>query len=374
LALGWPIAPFAVSLILVMATPTSPAPSRALTLALVWSAIAAFVVTAAAATVILASTSGVWRPLSILAVGGVVLLLWLSVIRRLLRRHVEAPLASLAEARQAVGRVEKLATTGRLATGIAHEVGNPLSAIATYAHLIRTRAGGTVEVDEPLDALEREIARIERIVRGLLDYARPRRLTPKAVRVDDVLEDVLRLMTDQGVLRRITLEREIASSEAAVFAERHDLEQVFVNLLLNAVDAVDGTGRIGVRTRVVPASELRQAPVRRATDGSADSFPHAASDRALRWLARASRPDTVLQVVVADSGPGLSAEDAERVFEPFFSTKPDGRGTGLGLAIVAQTIEGVGGTIWAQTAREGGAAFVLLLPLHGAREGVRVEN
>lgn len=269
----------------------------------------------------------------------------------------------LLEADQQRLRVEKLATLGRLAAGIAHEVGNPLAAVSTYAHVVRMRTEGAENVSEPLDAIEREVSRIDRIVRGLLDYARPRLLTPKPCAVDAVLGDVLGLLSDQGVMRRVVVEQELAADEGFVYAERHDLEQLFVNLVLNAVDAMDGEGKLALRTRVTSVKTAIAAAQRR-TDAPTERFPHQPNGRAAAWVARADRPEAVLQVVIADSGPGVSADDAERIFEPFFSTKQTGKGTGLGLAIVARIAENLGGTVWVQRAREGGAAFVLLFPLH----------
>ena len=266
-------------------------------------------------------------------------------------------------------RVEKLATMGRIAAGISHEIGNPVSAIANYAHLLRMRTKDVSGTTEPLDALEREITRIDRIMRGLLDYARPRRLTPKPIVVDDVIEDVLRLLGDQGITRRFQLSRQLEAPDGVVYAERHDLEQVFVNLLLNAVDAMDRDGEIVIRSRINDASAFSESIEKRRTDPVPQKWAHRPSKRALAWLARPESPPRFLQVVMADSGTGVAPEDAERIFEPFFSTKQPGKGTGLGLAIVASTIENLGGTIWVQRAREGGAAFVILLPLHGS--GVR---
>jgi two-component system, NtrC family, sensor kinase len=296
------------------------------------------------------------------------------VARAVLRTHLMRASASLHSATEALSRAEKLATMGRLAAGIAHEVGNPLSAIVTYAHLIRQRAGDAAALREPLDALEREVDRIDRIVRALLDYARPRRMTPRPVRVDEVLNDVVRLVATQGLLRRVEVQWRIEQREAAIYAERHDLEQAFVNLVLNAVEAMQGVGRLALRSRIVSASSLRRTDARRLEDDDAVPFANAPSERVLAWLNRPERPDTMLQIVVADSGPGVSDADAERIFEPFFSSKSATRGTGLGLAIVAQTVESVGGTIWVQPAREGGAAFVLLLPLVSATVMARERN
>jgi len=312
--------------------------------------------------------TGSARIASLMALLVLIAVCWWAMVSFLLRRYVSGPLSQTYEVTRALVRVDKLAATGRLAAGIAHEVGNPLSAIANYAHVARQRASGTANVDEPLEAIEREVERIDRIVRGLLDYARPRRRTPHAVRVDEVIADALRLLSDQGVLRRIDVQHTAESEDAAVFAERHDLEQVFVNLLLNAVDAMQGVGRITVRTRQLSPRRLQQPAARRAGDEPGERFPHLPNVRGRVWIARTDQTGTVLQVIVADSGPGVPSEDLDRVFDPFYSTKGEGRGTGLGLAIVAQTVEGLGGTVWAQPSREGGAAFVLLLPLHGNTE------
>lgn len=261
-------------------------------------------------------------------------------------------------------RVERLATMGRIATGISHEIGNPVSAIANYTHVLRMRTKDVDGTAEPLDALEREIARIDRIMRGLLDYARPRHLTPTPVVVDEVIHDVLRFLGDQGITRRVQVSLELGAPAGVVYTERHDLEQVFVNLLLNAVDAMDRDGEIVIRSRIIDAVAFSKSSEQRRTDGGTPQWPHRPGKRALAWLARPASPSRFLEVLVADSGTGVAPEDAERIFEPFFSTKQPGKGTGLGLAIVATTIENLGGTIWVQRAREGGAAFVILLPLH----------
>lgn len=331
-------------------------------------------------------------------------LVWTSVLRRQVEKLVEGPLAETVAAAEAISsgettrrvppgethefqqlatsinrmtdqllashqlrmRVEKLATMGRLAAGVSHEIGNPVSAIANYAHVIRMRANDAEELKEPLDALEREIARIDRIMRGLLDYSRPRRLTPKPVVVDDVIADVLRLLTDQGITRRYRVTVDYEAPNGVVYAERHDLEQVFVNLMLNAVDAMDHEGSIALRTKINDVTAFGESSEKRRTDTDKDHWMHRPSRRALAWLSRPEAPLRFLQVIIADSGTGVAIEDEERIFEPFFSTKQPGKGTGLGLAIVASTIENLGGTIWVQRSREGGAAFVLLLPLHAS--------
>jgi len=181
-----------------------------------------------------------------------------------------------------------------------------------------------------------------------------------------VIGDVLRLLADQGITRRFRVMHELEAPEGVVYAERHDLEQVFVNLLLNAVDAMDRDGDVVIRSRVNEATVFSESIEKRRTDPFPQKWAHRPSKRALAWLARPESPSTFLQIVLADSGTGVAPEDEERIFEPFYSTKQPGKGTGLGLAIVASTIENLGGTIWVQRAREGGAAFVILLPLHAS--------
>jgi two-component system NtrC family sensor kinase len=262
-------------------------------------------------------------------------------------------------------RAEKLAGIGRLAAGVAHEIGNPLGAIIGYAHLLRTRSGGDAGAAEVLDGLERESARIDRIVRGLLDYARPRRNTSNRVDVNETVRSIARLLTDQGVLRRIELSLTFADDAPLVRGERHELEQMLVNLLLNAADAMDRVGRLALVTYRVEPGELESSVVRRENDPPQAWVPRRLTPRVQHWL-ETTQPSAILKIVVADSGPGIAEEDAERVFDPFFTTKQPGQGTGLGLAIVARVVEDLRGTIWVERAREGGAAFHVLLPMAAA--------
>ena len=257
-------------------------------------------------------------------------------------------------------RIEKLASVGRLAAGIAHEIGNPLGAIHGYIHIARTRGSDAVGLGEALDGLERESLRIDRIVRGLLDYARPRRGTPTPIDVNDVVRGATGLLRDQGVLRRVQVTYGLDDHLPPLFGERHELEQVMVNLLLNAVDAMDGTGALGLRTRLTSATELRNPAPRREGDAGAVRMQRGPSARIEAWLDRVGEPPRIVQVIVADSGPGVPAGDEERIFDPFFTTKEPGHGTGLGLAIVARIVDSLQGTVWVQPAREGGAAFVML--------------
>ena len=260
-------------------------------------------------------------------------------------------------------RAEKLAGIGRFAAGIAHEVGNPLGAIHGYVHMIRRAAADNQVVLESASALEAESARIDRIIRSLLEYARPRRMTPSPVDVNDTIRSVVTLLTDQGVLRNIDVRLSLDAEDMATIGERHELEQVFVNLFVNAADAVNGSGPVAVRTRRVTVADLAAGAERRVSDPLSYRADRDPSPRFRGWLSAQSLPDEVIQVVVADGGTGVPPGDEERIFDPFFTTKDPGKGTGLGLAIVARVVDNAGGVIWVRGSREGGAAFIMLLPV-----------
>ncbi len=259
-------------------------------------------------------------------------------------------------------RAEKLASVGRLAAGIAHEIGNPLGALNGYAHLLQKSAKDPA-AREAISGVERETARIDRIVRGLLDYARPRRPIPTPIDINDTLRRVVDLLSAQGLLRRVSLVMELANDGPFVHGEQHEMEQVFVNLLLNAADAVDHSGTIAIRTACMPSDMLESGSQRRSSDSRFTLVPHPPAPRVQHWLGSERRSSWVVKVVVADSGPGVPDEHAERIFDPFFTTKEPGKGTGLGLAIVARVVENLDGIVWVDRAREGGAAFHLLFPL-----------
>ena len=267
-----------------------------------------------------------------------------------------------------VVRTEKLASVGRFAAGVAHEVGNPLAAINAYAHILRDHAADNPSATQAVQEIRREVDRIDRIVRGLLDYSRPRKPTPYAVDVNDVVTSVAELLKTQGVLKRVDVSFDFVPPTPRVFGNRHDLEQILVNLFLNAADAMGGAGRVVVHTELIKSDVLQRGLPRR-TDVELIPVLRGPNPRARVWLDRAHRPLDVVNIVIADSGPGVASEFAERIFDPYFTTKEPGRGTGLGLAIVARIVDGLGGTIWVTPAREGGAAFHLLFPLVPGTDG-----
>jgi len=263
----------------------------------------------------------------------------------------------LLEERAHLVRAEKLASVGRLAAGVAHEIGNPLGAINGYIHIVETTQPGTPGFKDAIGGLERESARIDRIIRGLLDYSRKTPRSTGGVNIAEVARTVVELLKSQGVLRSVSVDLRTTANSLPVAGDRHDLEQAFVNLLLNAVDAMNGTGLILINLRATTRAELLVG-TRRASD-SPSAPPRLPDARAKRWL-DATDAENLIAVVVTDSGPGIPDDETEKVFDPFYTTKEPGKGTGLGLAIVARAVENAGGTIWASKSREGGAAFRML--------------
>src|SRR5437762_3542214 len=263
----------------------------------------------------------------------------------------------LVDAQGQLVRSEKLASIGRLAAGIAHEVGNPLGAIGTYVEVLRRR-GADPEV---VTGVSREVERLDRIVRGLLDYARPHEEALAPLDAGAVARGAYGLLEAQGALKPVQARLEIAPDVPRMLGRAHLLEQAIVNLVLNALDAAPGgVVVVGVRAWTY---ESRRAVLKRSSDPDQASFPRGPASRPARTEFVAGQPGVL--AYVADSGPGVPSEDRERIFEPFFTTKEPGRGTGLGLAIVARAVHDMGGVVWVDTAREGGAAFKMFFPAAG---------
>ncbi len=268
-----------------------------------------------------------------------------------------------------VVRVEKLAGIGRLAAGVAHEIRNPLGALGTYVEVLRRRGADSGVVDE----MHTAIARVDRIVQGLLDYARPERSPagnraerPAPVDLNEAVRTAVEFLERQGLLAGRNLAWALESGLPRVQGDRHGVEQVVINLLMNACQA-SGNGRLALGT-----ARRTFEPGHRAGTRRAEAVEAGAGNRR-QWTSRPRRRDlpagTAGAVLyVADDGPGVPESDRERIFDPFFTTKPPGEGTGLGLAIVARTVYDAGGVVWVDRAREGGAVFKVFLPLASATD------
>jgi two-component system, NtrC family, sensor kinase len=273
----------------------------------------------------------------------------------------------LTDARDAMIRAEKMASVGRLGAGIAHEVGNPLGAILGYLGLLARKQDDSQR--QLVLAAEGEAQRIDRIVRGLLDFARPREAVAQPLDVIAVIGNTIDLVRTQGHFSRIELVHDAPDDVPLVIrGDPFQLQQVLVNLLVNAADAVEHTpgpcvsiSALKRAARSAPA----HTPARRKGDPEGVDYSHR---RRLATLPRwpVGDPETesgeVVEILVVDNGPGLPPNAIDQVFEPFVTTKEPGKGTGLGLAICARLVEGMGGVIHAGNADHGGAQFRVVLP------------
>lgn len=229
-----------------------------------------------------------------------------------------------------VRRSERLSALGQLAAGIAHEINNPIGSILGFAQAALRRKEATPALEKALLAIEEEARRSSRLVRDLLEFSRRDAAEAAEFSLEDALERALSLVEPQARLQGVVVER-AWEAPARVRGEKGRLEQVFVNLAVNALDAMPRGGRLSLRTR-------------RAT-----------------LLGRSA-----VAVEVADTGCGIPEAVRERVFEPFFTTKESGRGTGLGLAIVAEIVSAHQGTVELGDRPGGGAVFTVTLPVCGA--------
>lgn len=279
-------------------------------------------------------------------------------------RSLDATNRELSLTRRELIQAEKLVTVGRLAAGIAHEVGNPLGAIVGYLEVARRRGGAE---EEWVEGVSREAERIDRVIRGLLDFARPTPPHSKEIRINDAVESAVELLENQGRLKKIRLELELENPTSVVFGDFTHVEQILVNLLLNAADAireVSAPGRIVVRTSTAPFEQVREQPAgRRQDDPEGVDYSHLRQHRRAPEAAdRFEAGQLVATIEVLDNGAGIDPDHLANIFEPFYTTKDPGRGSGLGLAVSARLAEQMGGAMAAYSQPAEGTRFTVLLP------------
>jgi signal transduction histidine kinase len=252
----------------------------------------------------------------------------------------------LREARAGLDRAERLAAVGRLAAGVAHEVGNPMGALLAFVELAGRDPGLGTAAREHLARALREGERVRVILRQLLDFSMPARGVRAPIDLARVCEETAALVRAQRRFAAVRIDVASEGGAPPALADPSGVAQILLNLLLNAADALArGTPQPRIEITVRPAAARLRA-------GDAD--PAAAAGR---------RRSDAVECVVADNGPGIAEEDRERIFDPFFTTKPPGEGTGLGLANSLRFAEEYGGSLELLPAGPGaGAAFLLRLP------------
>lgn len=242
---------------------------------------------------------------------------------------------------QEVQQAQKLATVGRLAAEVAHEIGTPLNVISGRAEVLDRAVPRDHPERRNLDVILSQADRIKGIIRALLDYTRPRRPTLRPEPILPLVGRVASILMDRSQRRGVRLQIELPIGLPPVMADPEHLQQVFLNLVLNALDASE-------KGRTV-----------RITSGSDPTLPPEGRASILRGKADAS----TLAVHVIDTGKGLTAEELNRVFEPFFSTKTRGQGSGLGLGIAEEIVRAHRGEIEMLSIPGKGTEVIVRIPL-----------
>jgi signal transduction histidine kinase len=244
-----------------------------------------------------------------------------------LEQKVMARTAQLEEAQARLRHAEKLSALGRLAASVAHEINNPLSSILLHLYLVEKAEPADPDLRASMGIIEGQIEAIARLVEQLRNFSKPPRQEYQRVNLNHVLEDVLALTGKELEQQKIDVVREFDGALTPVSAARDQMSEVFMNLIVNAQDAMPDGGTLTLRTQ--------------------------------------AREDTV-RVQVCDTGVGIAPEIADRIFEPFFTTKGE-EGTGLGLSICHSIVQEHGGDIHVASDVGRGTTFHIRLP--GAEEG-----
>jgi PAS domain S-box-containing protein len=231
--------------------------------------------------------------------------------------------------KKALMRQDKLVSLGRLSAGVAHEVNNPLTTILTSALLIQEDFDPDDPIYKELQIIADETLRCRKIITSLLDFARQTKPTKKLCNINDVAGESLVLTRKQAAFNDVTVVQNLSEDIPLMKVDKDQLQQVFINLILNAMQATDSGGKISVSTTYIP------------TDG-------------------------VVETIISDTGKGISTENIDKIFDPFFTTRESG--TGLGLAITHGIVEKHGGSIDVQSNPGSGTTFKIKLPVNQSNQ------
>jgi two-component system sensor histidine kinase HydH len=226
--------------------------------------------------------------------------------------------------RREIERSQRLASVGRLAAGVAHEIRNPLSSIKGFATYFKQRYQDVAEDQQTADIMIQEVDRLNRVVSQLLEFARPVSVSPKPTSFGDLITDSVKLIQQQARAKQITVHTRNSAEIDEIHIDPDRINQVLLNLYLNAIEAMNPGGKLGIEI----------------SDGKGNGS---------------------LTIRVSDSGNGIAPQDLPRIFDPYFTTKSSG--TGLGLAIAHNILEAMGGSIEVESETGKGTTFLLTIPV-----------
>jgi two-component system NtrC family sensor kinase len=234
-----------------------------------------------------------------------------------------------------IGQSEKLASIGRLAAGIAHEISNPLTSVLSFAHLLKQKKSNNEEDLKDLEIIIHETNRVRKIVRELLDFARQSPANMEWIDINSILLQLVQLIKRQKEFRDIEIIENYTDRLEPFLADKNQFQQIFLNLLLNAAEAITQKGTINI-----------------ATTTTKDH----------------------IKITIADTGCGIKKENITKIFDPFYTTKPAGKGTGLGLSISYGIIQQYDGSIECRSKEGEGTAFSVVLPYQKAEQNPKTKK
>jgi len=256
------------------------------------------------------------------------------------KKKLTANIASLKKANLEIKKAqddiiksEKMASAGRLATGIAHEIGNPLGIILGYLELLKRGDLKNGERDDFVARIEAEVLRINQIIRELLDFSRPSSAEHEETGIHQLIVETVNMLEPQPMMDQISIQQELKAEKDVVWAGRAQLKQVFLNIMMNAADAMTET-------------EM-------SSDGALPKT----------LVIETTNEDMSIVITFTDTGVGISPEALDRIFDPFYTTKEPGKGTGLGLSVCYTIMKGFGGAIRAKSDLGKGTQIIVDIPL-----------
>lgn len=245
-------------------------------------------------------------------------------------KKLEEKNKELQQAHDEVIQAEKLASVGKLAAGIAHEIGNPIGIILGYIHMLRDKKTDDKARADYLNRMEKETERVNSIVRNFLDYSRPGKQNIKEIDLNKIIHETFTLFSCQNDFKNITTLFNLADNLPPLNADEKELQQLLINLALNSRDAMPDGGTLTITS-------------------SLDSI---------------DKEDRIC-LIITDTGTGIPEKNQNKIFDPFFTTKAEGKGTGLGLSNVHRIVKSLNGEIELTSFSGKGTTFTIRIPISG---------
>lgn len=282
---------------------------------------------------------------------------------------LEAANLELKKAQNEIIRAEKLASVGRLSAGIAHEIGNPIGIVMGYLELLKQKDIPDAEKREFIHRTEAEIERINTIIRQLLEISRPSTAGLKVVSIHDLIDDIAQVLKVQPLMSNIELQYRLEAQNDRVLADANQLRQVFLNLIINAADAISSSPKTVNGKLLIKSSLDGETPDHEDDDeynhqDDAGSIKNPARPRPRNQGFQPQNRKTYLKIMFIDNGPGIPEENISNIFDPFFTTKEPGKGTGLGLSVSFMIAQGFGGEMSVDSKVGEGTTMTLRLPVY----------